>query len=186
MWLLRVVFLKTVARVPGMMFSMVQHLNSLRRLQRDRGWILTLLAEAENERIHLLTAMYLYKPSTFLRYAIVGAQGIMCNFLFLSYLISPRYCHSLVGYLEEEAVHTYTSLLNDIEDGKYPEFNEPASNLAKSYWRLSDDATWLDVFKNIRADESKHRDVNHQLAELTDDPKAVNPFRVENSNTSKK
>ena len=54
MLLLRVVFLETVAGVPGMMFGMVRHLNSLRRLERDRGWIKTLLSEAENERMHLL------------------------------------------------------------------------------------------------------------------------------------
>ena len=54
MVLLRIVFLETVAGVPGMMFGMVRHLNSLRRLERDRGWINTLLSEAENERMHLL------------------------------------------------------------------------------------------------------------------------------------
>jgi len=176
-WLLRVVFLETVAGVPGMMFGMVRHLNSLRRMERDRGWIKCLLAEAENERLHLLTAMHLYKPSKLLRYAIVIAQGLMCNFLFVAYLISPRYCHSFVGYLEEQAVHTYTHLIDDIEAGKYPEFEQDASKLSKAYWKLSPDATWKDVFMNIRADESNHRDVNHKLADLTDDPKALNPFR---------
>ena len=29
------------------------------------------------------------------------------NFFFLSYMICPRFCHRLVGYLEEEAVATY-------------------------------------------------------------------------------
>ncbi len=136
MWLLRIVFLETVAGVPGMMFGMVRHLNSLRRLERDRGWIITLLSEAENERIHLLTAMHLYKPGILLRTGIVAAQGLMCSFLFPAYLISPRFCHSFVGYLEEQAVHTYTNLLNDIDQGKYPEFNEPASKLSKAYWKL--------------------------------------------------
>jgi len=180
MWLLRVTFLETVAGVPGMMFGMVRHLNSLRRLERDRGWINSLLSEAENERIHLLTAMYLYKPGKLMRYAIVIAQGIMCNFLFIAYLLSPRYCHSFVGYLEEQAVHTYTNLLQDIDAGKYPEFEEKCSNLAKAYWKIpSDKATWRTVFANIRADESKHRDVNHQLADIADDIHAVNPFRNE-------
>ena len=136
MWLLRIVFLETVAGVPGMMFGMVRHLNSLRRLERDRGWIITLLSEAENERIHLLTAMYLYKPGLLLRTGIVTAQGLMCSFLFPAYLISPRFCHSFVGYLEEQAVCTYTNLLTDIDSGRYPEFNEEASKLAKAYWKL--------------------------------------------------
>ena len=29
----------------------------------------------------------------------------------ISYLISPRFCHRFVGYLEEEAVKTYTKCL---------------------------------------------------------------------------
>jgi len=59
----------------------------------------------------------------------------------------------------------------------YPEFEENASNLAKAYWKLPETATWRDVFANIRADESHRRDVNHDLAELCDDPKAMNPYR---------
>jgi hypothetical protein len=35
-------------------------------------------------------------------------QGVFFNFYLLSYILSPRTCHSLVGYLEEEAVKTYT------------------------------------------------------------------------------
>jgi hypothetical protein len=177
LWLLRIVFLETAAGVPGMMFGMVRHLNSLRRLERDRGWIRTLLQEAENERIHLLTAMHLFKPGKPLRYAILLTQGIISNYLFVAYLISPRYCHSFVGYLEEQAVHTYTLLLQDIDEGKYPEFVLPASNLAKKYWRLDDNATWRDVFSNMRADEGNHRDVNHTLSDLTLQKNALNPFR---------
>ena len=36
---------------------MIRHLHSLRRMKRDHGWIHTLLEEAENERMHLLTFM---------------------------------------------------------------------------------------------------------------------------------
>lgn len=56
--LTRIIFLETLAAVPGMMGAMVRHLNSLRTMKRDYGWIHTLLEEAENERMHLLTAMY--------------------------------------------------------------------------------------------------------------------------------
>eukprot|EP00485_Elphidium_margaritaceum_P011196 CAMPEP_0202703522 /NCGR_PEP_ID=MMETSP1385-20130828/16364_1 /ASSEMBLY_ACC=CAM_ASM_000861 /TAXON_ID=933848 /ORGANISM="Elphidium margaritaceum" /LENGTH=367 /DNA_ID=CAMNT_0049361393 /DNA_START=21 /DNA_END=1124 /DNA_ORIENTATION=- len=178
-WLLRVVFLETVAGVPGFMFAMVRHMKSLRTLERDRGWIKSLLTEAENERIHLLTAMHLYKPGKLLRYAIVIAQGIMSNCLFLVYLLSPRFCHSFVGYLEEQAVHTYTNLLSDIDAGKLPKFEQPCSTLAREYWRLAENATWRDVFANIRADEGHHRDINHDLADICDNPQAVNPYRRE-------
>lgn len=56
--LTRIIFLETLAGVPGMMGAMVRHLKSLRTMKRDYGWIHTLLEEAENERMHLLTAMY--------------------------------------------------------------------------------------------------------------------------------
>ena len=37
-WLIRFVFLETVAGVPGMVAASVRHLHSLRRLKRDNGW----------------------------------------------------------------------------------------------------------------------------------------------------
>lgn len=52
-WLNRVIFLETVAGVPGMVGGMQRHLRSLRTLERDHGWIHHLLEEAENERMHL-------------------------------------------------------------------------------------------------------------------------------------
>lgn len=87
---------------------MLRHLRSLRLMRRDNGWINTLLEEAENERMHLLTFMEMRRPGLLFRASLVAAQGIMFNLLFISYLLSPKFCHSLVGYLEEEAVKTYT------------------------------------------------------------------------------
>ncbi len=39
----RIIFLETVAGVPGMVAAMVRHLHSLRLMRRDHGWIHTLL-----------------------------------------------------------------------------------------------------------------------------------------------
>ena len=39
----RIIFLETVAGVPGMVAAMTRHLRSLRDMQRDYGWIHTLL-----------------------------------------------------------------------------------------------------------------------------------------------
>ena len=125
---------------------MVRHLKSLRKLERDRGWINTLMSEAENERIHLLTAMNLYKPGRLFRYGVVIAQFVMSNFLFFAYLVNSKYCHRFVGYIEEEACITYTGLLADIDAGKLPRFTENASILAIKYWKLDTDSTWRDVF----------------------------------------
>ena len=60
---------------PGMIAAMTRHLKSLRHMQRDHGWIHTLLEEAENERMHLLTALVLRKPGPIFKFAVVGAQG---------------------------------------------------------------------------------------------------------------
>ena len=37
-WLIRFLFLESVAGVPGMVAGSIRHLNSLRRLNRDNGW----------------------------------------------------------------------------------------------------------------------------------------------------
>lgn len=37
---------------------MLRHFRSLRRMERDHGWIGALLEEAENERMHLLYVIY--------------------------------------------------------------------------------------------------------------------------------
>lgn len=52
-WLNRAIFLETIAAIPGMVGGMIRHMNSLRKLKRDHGWINHLLEEAENERMHL-------------------------------------------------------------------------------------------------------------------------------------
>ncbi|KAG9125744.1 hypothetical protein FRC07_006403 [Ceratobasidium sp. 392] len=147
-------------------------------MKRDAGWIHTLLEEAENERMHLMTFMTLKKPSIWFRALILGAQGVFYNAFFLGYLMSPKSAHRFVGFLEEEAVSTYTRCIAEIEAGRIPEWeNKPAPSIAIDYWRLPENATLLDVIKAVRADESTHRFVNHSLANLkqTED---LNPFAI--------
>ncbi|CAM9371826.1 unnamed protein product [Pylaiella littoralis] len=166
-YLNRVIFLETVAGIPGMVAGTLRHLTSLRRMRRDHGWIHTLLEEAENERMHLLTFLKLKKPGPVFRFAVMISQGIMYNAFFLSYLISPKACHRFVGYIEEEAVHTYTTLLEDIDANKLPLFsNLPAPAMAKSYWKLGDDAMFRDLVLAVRADEANHCVVNHTFADM--------------------
>jgi len=120
----RAIFLETVAGVPGMCAAMIRHLRSLRRMDRDHGWIHTLLEEAENERMHLLTFVKMYQPGPMFRLAVLGAQGIFMNLFFLTYLVNPKICHRFVGYLEEEAVKTYTMIVDAIDDGRLKEWAE--------------------------------------------------------------
>ncbi|KAJ3269974.1 hypothetical protein HDV01_000780, partial [Terramyces sp. JEL0728] len=127
----RAIFLETVAGVPGFTAGILRHLRSLRRMERDYGWIHTLLEEAENERMHLLTFIKLKQPGLFFRFCVVATQGIFMNGFFLAYLISPRFCHRFVGYLEEEAVKTYTDIIAAIDDGRLAEWKDkPAPEIA--------------------------------------------------------
>lgn len=158
----RAVVLETIAGVPGMVGGTLQHLHSLRRMQSDNGWIRTLLDEAENERMHLMTFIEIAKPSTFERLLILIAQGAFYNCFFLLYLISPKTAHRVVGYFEEEAVYSYTEYLAGVDSGKYE--NVPAPQLAIDYWHLQPDATLRDVILVVRADEAGHRYVNHDFA----------------------
>jgi hypothetical protein len=176
-WLNRILFLETIAGVPGMVAATLRHLTSLRLMKRDSGWIHTLLEEAENERMHLMTFMTLRKPSLFFRGVVLGAQGVFWNLFFLAYVLSPRTCHRFVGHLEEEAVLTYTRVIKELEAGRLPNWtNEPAPDISKDYWRLPPDAKLLDVMYAVRSDETTHRFVNHSLANLNKDD--INPFAL--------
>eukprot|EP00921_Rhytidocystis_pertsovi_P014199 GHVQ01023118.1.p1 GENE.GHVQ01023118.1~~GHVQ01023118.1.p1 ORF type:complete len:361 (-),score=43.63 GHVQ01023118.1:108-1190(-) len=94
-WVTRVIFLETVAGVPGMVGAMVRHLNSLRRMERDFGWIHTLLEEAENERMHLMTALLLRNPGWVTRLFVLLAQGAFLSWYSVCYMLSPKFCHRL-------------------------------------------------------------------------------------------
>ncbi|TKY85888.1 hypothetical protein EX895_005429 [Sporisorium graminicola] len=174
-WLNRIIFLETIAGVPGMVAASCRHLQSLRLMKRDKGWIHTMLEDAENERMHLLTFMAVAKPGWIARTFALLAQGVFYNFFFVFYLISPKVAHRFVGVLEEEAVLTYSYILEDLKEGRLPEWeNVPAPEIAKQYWQLGDQAMLVDVIRAVRADEATHRHINHTFASLeSTDP---NPF----------
>jgi len=159
----RAVVLETVAGVPGMVSGMWTHLTSLRKMKTGYGpKIRTLLAEAENERMHLMTFIEIVKPNAFERFLVLIAQAIFWNMFFVIYVFFPRTAHRSVGYFEEEAGYSYTEYLNEIDNGTLP--NIPAPKIAIDYWKLSADATLRDVVIAVREDEANHRDVNHEFA----------------------
>ncbi|KAL9141338.1 hypothetical protein ABFS82_14G096100 [Erythranthe guttata] len=160
----RAMMLETVAAVPGMVGGMLLHLRSLRKFQQSGGWIKALLEEAENERMHLMTMVELVQPKWYERFLVLTVQGVFFNAFFTLYLLSPKLAHRVVGYLEEEAIHSYTEYLKDIDDGKIENVRAPA--IAIDYWRLPKDATLKDVITVIRADEAHHRDVNHFASDI--------------------
>ena len=158
----RAIVLETVAAVPGMVGATVNHLKCLRRMCGDNGWIRTLMEEAENERMHLMTFIEIARPTLFERLVVLGVQWVFYVAFFGLYLISARTAHRIVGYFEEEAVISYTHYLAEIDEGRSP--NLPAPAIARHYWGLADNATLRDVVLMVRADEAHHRDVNHNFA----------------------
>ncbi|MAN99985.1 alternative oxidase [uncultured Roseovarius sp.] len=158
----RAVVLETVAAVPGMVGGLLQHLKSVRHIREDQGWIRELLDEAENERMHLMTFVHIAQPSRGERWLIMIAQAIFYNVFFFTYLLAPRTAHRIVGYLEEEAVVSYTQYLAEIDAGRQD--NVPAPQIAIDYWALPSEARLRDVVIAVRADEAHHRDTNHGFA----------------------
>ena len=159
----RAVILETVAGVPGIVGGMMQHLHSLRRCKNDEGWIKALLDEAENERMHLMVFINIAQPNRFERWLIVATQVIFFVLYFMLYIFSAKTAHRFVGYLEEEAVISYTKYLQEIDDHRIE--NSPAPPLAIDYWNLAPDARLRDVIVAVRHDEMNHRDVNHSFAD---------------------
>ena len=159
----RAVVLETVAAVPGMVGATINHLRCLRRICDDHGWIKTLMDEAENERMHLMTFIEISKPTMFERFVIVAVQWVFYLAFFALYLVSARTAHRVVGYFEEEAVISYTHYLAEIDEGRSA--NVPAPAIARKYWGLPESATLRDVVLVVRADEAHHRDVNHGFAD---------------------
>ena len=182
----RLIVLESVAGVPGFLAAAVRHFQSLRLLKRDHGWIATLLEEAENERMHLITCLKMFDASFTTRFLVVSAQMIMTPTLLTIYLIHPKSMHRFVGYLEETACHTYVNIIKHIETPGTHLSNEwkdlKAPEIAISYWKLPKDALWVDVLGCMMADETHHRDVNHTFADMdSDDP---NPFLLQHKSNA--
>lgn len=159
----RAVVLETIAGVPGMVAGMLIHLKSLRRGKRGYGpQIRELLAEAENERMHLMFFIEIAQPNWFERFLIISAQFIFWHFYLVFYLLSPSTAHKMIAYFEEEAVRSYEEYLTLIAHGEIE--NVPAPKLAIDYYDLKPDAKLHDMVHRVKLDEAKHSKVNHRMA----------------------
>ena len=145
-----------------------------------------LLAEAENERMHLMFFIEIAKPNIIERWLILAAQGIFWNYYFILYVVSPKTAHLMVHYFEEEAVKSYTSYLELVESGAVE--NVPAPTLAIEYYKLSPDARLSDLIRCVRADEQRHAIANEGFAEAHE-PKStegsVRKLRIPGKNNAK-
>ena len=159
----RAVVLETVAGVPGMVAGMILHFTSLRKMKTGYGAdIRELLAEAENERMHLMFFIEIAKPNWFERWLVLIAQFTFSVFYFVLYLADNRTAHKMVAYFEEEAVFSYTEYLGLVESGAME--NVPAPQLAIDYYGMKANAKLSDLIKHVRADEQHHSEVNHRYA----------------------
>ncbi|KAJ2093434.1 inducible alternative oxidase 2 [Coemansia sp. RSA 1813] len=162
-YLHRSVMLEVVAAVPGMVGALIRHIKSLQGMRHDGGWIGHLLHEAENERMHLMTWMEVGKPVLWERALIATVQTGFFAIFSILYMFSPRTAHRVVGYLEEEAVTSYTHFIKEIDAGRIE--NVKAPDIAIAYWNLEETATLRDVVLAVRADEALHRDTNHHFSD---------------------
>lgn len=160
----RAVVLETIAGVPGMVAGMLIHLKSLRQLQSGNGTMIhELLAEAENERKHLMFFMEVVHPNWLERGLIVAAQLIFWHFYLMMYILFPRTAHKMIAYFEEEAVRSYTEYLKLINEKQIP--NPPAPEIAIKYYKLPRNARLSDMVTCIRADEANHAKANHVFSD---------------------
>ena len=160
----RAVVLETIAGVPGMVAGMLIHLRSLRKMKTGYGsQIREMLAEAENERMHLMFFIEIAKPNSFERLLVILAQGVFMSFYLFMYIFFPRTSHRMIGYFEDEAVKSYTEYLELVECGLVMNINAP--KIAIDYYGLSKKAKLSDLIKSVRADEMHHSEVNHSYAD---------------------
>ena len=163
----RAVVLETIAGVPGMVAGMWIHLKSLRQMRTGYGpMIRELLAEAENERMHLMFFIEIARPNIAERWLILAAQAIFWNYYFVLYVCAPKTAHLMVHYFEEEAVKSYTSYLQLVESGAVQ--NVPAPTLAIEYYDLPHNARLSDLIRCVREDEQHHSTVNAKFANIED------------------
>ena len=111
----RVIFLETIAAVPGFITAITRHFKSLRRMEKDGGLLHLFLEEASNEQMHLLSLIKMKDPGMFFRGSVVVSQFGFGSAFLGTYIMPPKFCHRFVGYVEEEACLTYTKIIDAIE-----------------------------------------------------------------------
>mgnify|MGYP001298109277 FL=1 len=163
----RAVVLETIAGVPGMVAGMLIHLRSLRSMKTGYGpQIREMLAEAENERMHLMFFIEIAKPNAFERLLVISAQAIFMTFYLFMYIFFPKTSHRMIGYFEDEAVKSYTEYLELVKSGVVMNINAP--RIAINYYGLPKNARLSDLIRSVRADEMHHAEVNHNYADNLD------------------
>jgi ubiquinol oxidase len=160
----RAVVLETIAGVPGMVAGMWMHFKSLRSMKVGYGkHIREMLAEAENERMHLMFFIEIAKPNIFERSLVLFSQFLFGAFYFFMYVFFTKTAHRMIGFFEDEAVKSYSEYLKMIKNGEIE--NVKAPEIAIEYYDLKSNARLIDLVKCVKADEEHHSEVNHKYAD---------------------
>ena len=160
----RAVVLETIAGVPGMVAGMWMHFKSLRSMKVGYGkHIREMLAEAENERMHLMFFIEIAKPNIFERSLVLFSQFLFGAFYFFMYVFFTKTAHRMIGFFEDEAVKSYSEYLKMIENGEIE--NVKAPQIAIEYYDLKSNARLIDLVKCVKADEEHHSEINHKYAD---------------------
>ena len=162
----RALVLETVAGVPGMVAGMMTHLYSLQAFKKGHGTkIHEMLAEAENERKHLMFFMEVIQPWFIERIIIIAAQFIFWHYYLVMFVLFPRTAHRMTGYFEQEAVQSYTNYLELIEGWRDRRCPCATDRFIDYYSELHEFSKLSDMIKCIRRDEMHHAKVNHAYAD---------------------
>ena len=121
-----------------------------------------MLAEAENERMHLMFFIDIANPNWFERYLVLFAQLVFMLFYFIVYIVDYRTAHRMIAYFEQEAVKSYTEYLRLVESGEVE--NIPAPQLSIDYYKMKKSAKLSDLIRKVRADEEHHSKVNMEYS----------------------
>ena len=148
-----------------MVAGMILHMKSLRKMKTGYGPdIREMLAEAENERMHLMFFIEIAKPNIVERLLVLFAQLIFMIFYAILYTISYKTAHRMIAYFEEEAVKSYTEYLALVENGDVE--NVPAPELAIKYYKMKKTAKLSDLIKKVRADEQHQQSKSSMQMEI--------------------
>ncbi|KAF4040917.1 Alternative oxidase domain-containing protein [Phytophthora infestans] len=144
-WLNRCLFLETIISAAGMVEGLARHLHSVYSLKQDAK---SYMEETRNVSMHQLMFMDMKGPGWLARTTVLAVQSVTFSAFSLTYMFSPKTCHRFMELVEEEAVKTYTFLLEDMEHGHLDD--------CRNYYDLPDDAKVYDMIKCIYADEASH------------------------------
>merc|ERR1739848_985229 len=152
----RLILLESVAGIPPFVMAGYRHFRSLRNLAYDGGRIYTHLEEAENERMHLVSCMQIFEAGSLMKASVFSVQIVACPAFFMLCCAKPQWLNRFVGYLEELACETYSTVLdhcNNPDKKLYKAWHDkPAPPVALEYWKLKEGTTWPEVLLYIYAD----------------------------------